>query len=61
MERAKLDAWFVEADKVLLEEETVLEGLKMAVAHSEITQDQADKEMFEAHQRICPDVQGRDL
>jgi isochorismate synthase EntC len=59
MERPKLDEWLLEADKVLLEEEMVLEGLKMALERGWTTPEQVDQELLD--RRTTPDIAGRDI
>jgi hypothetical protein len=53
MERPNLDEWLEKSGKVLEEEETALEGLKMAIKPIEEVEDFSN--------RVCPDIAGRDL
>lgn len=48
-ERPELDNWLRKVDEVLVEEESVLEGLKMALSAGNITQDELDERMKAFH------------
>lgn len=61
MERKELDQWLRESDEVLKQEELVLEGLKKAVEHGWMTEEELQENITAYHHGVCPDIMGRDL
>ena len=61
MEKESLGEWLHRVDEILMQENEVLDALQQAVRQNFMDETEAETQIRDFHNRVCPQVDGSDL